>query len=174
LFLAISCRAAPENSDKRPYLDVRWTGAGRGKISGPATAEWCAPRRLLEIRTVQGDTGIALALYPAETIATGKYRVIDPAKAESLPPAAAVALRWLTQTTVQGFQGDSGVVDLERSPSGVLSGRVGIRARSVVDTQKVTVRGMFEGLAVRPVSRGCDAPGRGSGEHAETTDTGVH
>jgi hypothetical protein len=174
LVLAISCRIAPENSGKRQYLDVRWTGAGRGKITGPATAEWCSPRRLLEIRTVQGDTGIALALYPAETIATGKYRVVDPAKAESLPPAAGVALRWLTQTTVQGFQGDSGVVDLERSASGLLSGRFRIRARSVVDTQRVNVTGTFEDLAVRPESRGCVAPGTRSGEHAEPPDTGVH
>lgn len=155
LVLAIGCRAVPENSEKRPYLDVRWTGAGRGKIAGPATAKWCEPQGLLEIRTVQGDTGIALALYPAETIAAGKYPVIDPAKAESLPPAAGVALRWLTQTTVQGFQGDSGAIDLERSASGLLSGRVRIRARSVVDTQKVTVIGIFEDLPVGTDDRGC-------------------
>jgi hypothetical protein len=173
LLLAISCRAAPENNEKRAYLDVRWTGAGRGKISGPATADWCSARRLLEIRTVQGDSGIALALYPADTISTGKYRVVDPARAESVPPAAGVALRWLTQTTVQGFQGDSGVVDLERSASGLLSGRIRIRARSVVNTQKVSVTGTFEDLTVRPESRGCVAPGKGS-EHAEPPDTGVH
>lgn len=174
LMLTGSCRHAPGNNPSRPYLDVRWSGSEQGKISGPATAEWCSPRRLLEIRTVQGDTGIALALYPGETITAGKYHVVHPAKAESLPPAAGVALRWLTQTTVQGFQGDSGVVDLDRSAAGLLSGRVRIRARSVVDTQRVSVTGTFEDLTVRAQARGCIAPEENSGEHAEHPDTGVH
>ncbi len=173
LFLAISCRTAPGNSAKMAYLDVRWVGSDRGKISGPATAVWCPPRRLLEIQAVQGDTGIALALYPGETIAAGQYRVVDPPKAESLPPAAGVALRWLTPAKVQGFQADSGVVDLERSAAGVLSGRVRIRARSVVDTQKVSVTGTFEGLTIRPEARGCVAPENNTGEDAEPSDTGV-
>jgi hypothetical protein len=179
LFLAISCRTAPGDSDKAAYLDVRWTGADPGKISGPATAVWCSPRRLLEIRAVQGDTGIALALYPGETIAAGTYRVVDPARAESLPPAAGVALRWLTRATVQGFQADSGVVDLERSAAGVLSGGVRIRARSVVDTQKISVTGTFGGLTARSEARGCVVPEDDSGEDdldedAEPPDTGVH
>lgn len=174
LLLANSCRTAPGNGEKQAHLDVRWTGSNPGKISGPAAAVWCSPRRLLEIRAVQGDTGIALALYPGETIAAGKYPIVDPAKAESVPPAAGVALRWLTQATVQGFQADSGVVDLERSAAGVLSGRVKIRARSVVDTQKVSVTGTFEGLTVRPEARGCILPENNSGEDAEPPDTGVH
>jgi hypothetical protein len=174
LVLVSSCRTAPGDSENRAHLDVRWSGSAPGKISGPATAVWCSPRRLLEIRAVQGDTGIALALYPGDTIAAGQYRVVDPAKAESLPPAAGVALRWLTQATVQGFQADSGVVELDRSAAGVLSGRVKIRARSVVDTQKVSVTGTFEGLTVGPEARGCVAPEDNPGEDAEPPDTGVH
>lgn len=179
LLLANSCRTAPGNSEKEAHLDVQWTGSNPGKISGPAAAVWCAPQRLLEIRAVQGDTGIALALYPGETIAAGTYPVVDPTKAQAVPPSAGVALRWLTQTIVQGFQGDSGLVDLQRSAAGVLSGRVRIRARSVVDTQKISVTGTFEGLLVRSEARGCVAPEDDSGEDdldedAEPPDTGVH
>jgi hypothetical protein len=135
-------------------LEVEWSGTDRGKISGPATAEWCASKRLLEIRAIQGDTGIALALYFKDTLTGGRYRVVEPHKAESLPPAAAVALRWFTQNAVKGFQGDAGTVILERSQSGELGGNLAAGTRSVVDTQRVAVKGTFEGLAVRP-SNGC-------------------
>ena len=174
LCLVVSCRVAPDKRDAAGRLEVQWTGSDRGQISGPATAEWCAPARLLEIRAIQGDTGVALALYPAETLAAGRYPVMDPVKAESLPPASGLALRWLTQTTVQGFQGDSGTVDLERSISGQISGQVRARARSVVDTQRVEVTGTFRDLTVRPGRNRCAAPSDQSEKHAEPGDTGVH
>lgn len=139
-------------------LDAHWTGTEEGRISGPATAEWCSIRKLLEIRALQGDTGVALALYPTDTIVAGEYRVIDPPKAESLPPAAGVALRWLTQTAIRGFQGESGAVVLERSQSGTLSGHVVAGARSVTDTMRVVISGTFRNLTVRPQARGCAAP----------------
>jgi hypothetical protein len=135
---------------------------------------------------VQGDTGIALALYPTKAITAGVYRVTDPARAESLPPAAGVAVRWPTQNLVQGFQGDSGVVQLERSGSGLFSGRVGARARSVVDTQRIRLSGNFRDLAVRPDTRGCPPADSALnadsarneeaefGEDAEPPNTGVH
>jgi hypothetical protein len=140
------------------HLDARWSGTEEGAISAPATAEWCAVRKLLEIRAIQGDTGLALALYPADTIVPGQYRVVDPLKAESLPPAAGVALRWLTLSTVRGFEGESGTVVLERSQSGTLSGRVAAGTRSITDTVRVAISGTFQGLMVRPQARGCSAP----------------
>jgi hypothetical protein len=109
---------------------------------------------VLEIRAVQGDTGIALAIYPKDTLIPGRYRVVDPIRAESLPPAAGVAVRSFTQNAVKGFQGDTGTVFLDRSPSGELGGSVTAGARSVIDTQRVTIRGTFQGLTVHP-SPGC-------------------
>ena len=140
------------------HLDARWSGAEEGTISAPATAEWCPIRKFLEIRAIQGDTGLALALYPAGTIVAGEYRVVHPPKAESLPPAAGVALRWLTQTAVRGFEGESGTVVLERSPSGTLSGRVAAGTRSITDTLRAALSGTFQDLTVRPQTRGCSAP----------------
>lgn len=154
-----ACRQRSGTGGGSGHLDARWTGTEPGRVSGPATAEWCALRKLLEIRALQGDTGIALALYPADSVVAGEYRVLDPPKAESLPPAAGVALRWLTQTAIRGFQGESGTVVLERSGSGTLSGRVSAGARSVTDTQRVAINGTFRDLTVTPQSRGCTAPG---------------
>jgi hypothetical protein len=170
----VSCDTAVKQGGQPGHLDVQWTGSNPGKISGVATAAWCAPRRLLEIRAIQGDTGIGLAIYPVETIAAASYRVLDPAKAESLPPAAGVALRWLTQTSVQGFQADSGTVKLKRSASGLLSGTLSAHARSVADTQRIAVSGRFKDLVVRPATQACAASPAERNARAAPGDTGVH
>lgn len=151
------CKRLPARSGAG-QIDVRWTGSERGRLSGKAVAEWCAILRLLEIRAIRGDTGIAVAIYPADTVTPGEYRVIDPAKAESLPPAAAIGLRWASQTAIKGFQGESGSVVLERSTSGELSGRVTAAGRSVTDTQRVTIEGSFRDLTIRTQGRGCAPP----------------
>jgi hypothetical protein len=173
VLLLAGCRLMPQRPAEAGHLEAKWSGSDGGKISTPASAEWCAARRLLEIRAVQGDTGIALALYPKDTLVAGRYRVMDPLKAESLPPAAAVALRWFTENAVKGFQGDTGTVFLDRSPSGELGGSISAGARSVVDTQRVTVKGTFEGLTVRP-SPDCVPAGKGSERDARPNDTVVH
>jgi hypothetical protein len=177
LLLVGACREGPERSPAGGQLDIRWGGRNGGAISGAATAEWCGLHRVLEIRSVRGDTGIALALYPVKTLAAGMYRVTDPAKAESIPPAAGVAVRWLTQNVVQGFRGDSGRVDLRRASSGQLSGSLRARARSVVDTQRIFLSGTFENVTLVPDTLGCTPPDTADEDayhDAEAADTGVH
>jgi hypothetical protein len=171
--LSGACRDTPERSHSVGHLEVVWNGRTRGNISTSATAGWCAPRRVLEIRAIKGDTGIALALYPGKSIAPGAYRVVDGARAESVPPAARIAVRLLAANTVQGFRGDSGRVDLERSSSGQLSGSVRARARSVVDTQRISLSGTFRGLTVLPDSLGCTPPDTAD-DDADAGDTGIH
>jgi hypothetical protein len=167
------CRQAPSNAPPKGHLDVGWQGRDPGRIAGSAAAGWCALRRVLEIHTVRGDTGIALALYPGKSLAPGVYRVLDPVKAESVPPAAAIAVRWLGKSVIQGFQSDSGRIDLQRSSSGLLSGRVSARARSVVDTQRIVLTGTFRDVLVRPDSLGCQ-PAEPPDDDADPDDTGVH
>jgi hypothetical protein len=168
------CNRNPASRAGAGQIDVRWTGSERGRLAGRATAEWCPILRLLEIRAIRGDTGIALAIYPADTITPGQYRIMDPAKAESLPPAAGIALRWATQIAVKGFQGESGSVAVDRSPSGELSGRITATARSVTDTQRVTLNGGFRDLMIRPQARGCARPSKDADEDAEPSDTQLH
>ena len=146
-------------------MEVRWEGSRDGRVSGPASASWCEARRILEIRSIRGDTGVALVLYPRKSLAPGSYRVLEPARAESLPPAAGVAVRWLTQNVVQGFRGDSGQLELERSGTGRYAGRVHARARSVVDTQRIVLTGTFRDLVPGPDSLRCAPP--------DTTDQDV-
>lgn len=178
LLLVAACREAPERSNAPGHLEVQWEGSSKGQLSGPATASWCDLQRVLAIRTVRGDTGVALALYPGKALTPGAYSVVAPARAESVPPAAAVAARWPTKNVIQGFQGDSGRVILQRSSLGRFSGRLSARARSVVDTQRIVVTGTFRDLLVQPDSLGCepeDSPADTlPDEAAEDPDTGVH
>src|SRR4051812_9625238 len=120
--LLVACHAESKRRSSEGNLEIRWSGREHGRISALATAGWCAPRLVLEIRSIRGDTGIAFALYPAETLSAGVYRVVDPVRAESLAPAAALALRWLTPRVVQGFRGESGSGRLEGSGMGQGSG----------------------------------------------------
>jgi hypothetical protein len=174
--LLVACHAEAKRRSSEGNLEIRWSGREHGRISALATAGWCAPRHVLEIRSIRGDTGIAFALYPAETLSAGVYRVVDPVRAESLPPAAAVALRWLTPKVVQGFRGESGSVRLERSRSGQVSGQVRARARSVVDTQRVTITGSFHDLTLtrQPPQCGTAASANKPSEAPEVPDTSVH
>jgi hypothetical protein len=124
-------------------------------MAAPMTAEWCEQRRALEIRAVAGDTGLGLVLYPVDTIDADSYRIVIPDAADTLPPAASVALRVFSTNTIQGYQGDSGTVALERGENGELSGVIEARARSVVNGQLVTVTGKLRDLTIVPQTRGC-------------------
>jgi hypothetical protein len=173
--LLLGCgRSKAGSPSTEGQLEVSWTGKDRGGVSGAAFARWCAVGRVLEIERIEGDTGVAIALYPGSSLVPGTYRVIDPARAESLPPAAGVAVRWLGRTTVQGFQGESGSVVLERSSTGLLSGRLGARARSVVDTQHIRLRGSFRNLAVRSDSVGCPNQTDQPAQDPDPQDISVH
>jgi hypothetical protein len=155
-------------------IEVHWTGSDRGRLSAPATAEWCAILRQLEISGIRGDTGFAMVLHPVDSITGREYRVMEPARAESLPPAAAIALRWAALTSVKGFQGESGSVVLQRASSGEWSGRVTAAVRSVSDTQRLTIEGNFENLLIRPQARGCTRPAEPVDSGAQPSDTQLH
>jgi hypothetical protein len=135
-------------------------------MAAPMTAEWCAERRLLEIRGVAGDTGVAVLLYSVDTIDADTYRVVRPEGADTLAPAAAVALRVFTSNTIQGYQGDSGSVALDYGKNGELSGVIEARARSVVNGQLLTLIGSVRDLRVVPQIRGC-----GSADSTGSPDT---
>jgi hypothetical protein len=143
------------NQHQAGRVEAHWTGVDSGRVSGPATAQWCADRRSLEVRAVQGDGGFAIVMYPLDTIEPDTYRVVKPEGADSLAPSAAVALRLFSPGAIKGFQGDSGDVVLEHSGSAKLSGSVHARARSVTNSERLLISGKFRDLSVVPQARGC-------------------
>jgi hypothetical protein len=155
LGLAAGCERGEKGKRTGARLEARWTGADTAAFGGPATAEWCDSLNLLEIIAIAGDTGIEIALYPRDSIATGAYPVHPPAAADTLPPSAAVGLRWFAQSSVQGFRGESGEVSLTRASDGLLSGRFRARAHAISGNGRLTITGSFDDLRQRPATNGC-------------------
>ena len=154
-----------------PRLEVRWTGSEAATFHAAATAEWCDSLNLLEIVAMAGDTGIAIAIYPRDSVATGSYPVRLPAAADSTPPSSAIGLRWFSQTSVRGFQSDSGELSLTRAPDGTLAGRFRAAAHPVTGKGPLTLTGSFEALRQRAATRGCSTAPAGSAPPSEEADT---
>ena len=148
-------RTSSRSGDPRGRIEAQWTGADTGSMTAAATAEWCGERRALEIAGVRGDTGLALVLYPVDSIEAGTYPIVQPEGADTLAPAAGVALRLFKTNTIQGYQGDSGNVVLEEAESGELSATLSGRARSAVNGVRLNISGQAHGLTVVPQRRGC-------------------
>lgn len=173
LSLVAACSKVESQRSQVGRLEARWRGSESGKISTTAAAEWCADRRMLEIRAIQGDTGLAVAVYTVDTIAADSYRVVDPTRADSAPPSARVALRLFGQTSIKGYQADSGTVILEHSGAGQVSGSLAARARSVLNGDRIRLNGNFQGVAIMPQERGCTRGAPDSSGNAERRDERV-
>ena len=155
--LAVVAACSPGGSAGRPAgsIEAQWVGADTGKLAAPALAEWCDSLRVLELRALRGDTGIALALYPADSLVPADYRVVSPERGDSVRPAAAVALRWFAETTIQGFRSDSGSVVLTAAGPGAGAGRFTARLRSSTEGRRLRVSGSFSGLTITPAPPDC-------------------
>ena len=167
LLAAVACSSGAPADSPLGSLEVEWMGADTGKLSAPAVAEWCDSLKLLELRAIHGDTGIALLLYPSDSVppadsvapadsaTPGDYPVVPPERADSSRPSAAVALRWFGETSIRGFRGDSGTVVLEATGPGGSAGRFSAHLRSATEGSKLRVTGSFKGLSVTTAPEGC-------------------
>jgi len=168
LVSALGCHTPSREGGGR--LSVHWTGPDTATFSSAAVAEWCAPLHLLEVRAVSGDTGAGIVLYPADTITPGVYPVRRPDVADTtLPPSAAVALRWSSRTTIMGYQADSGGVTVERTPDARLAGRFTIHARPLGTGSLLKGTGSFEGLRIVAAPAACAGRQRGDTGTRDTT-----
>lgn len=169
-----ACSRTRERTPSGAWLEAHWTGSDTGRISTSATAEWCDSLRVLEIRALQGDSGLALAVYPRAGLTAGRYPVGPPERVDSNPPGAAVALRWFAETAIKGLRSVRGEVRLDRSSSGVVSGDFEADLAAVNASDRLHVRGSFRGLEVRPAARGCARePDSSSVDRDSSVDTGV-
>lgn len=173
----LACSRKQDSASRGPWLEAGWTGSDTGRISAPAIAEWCDSLGVLEIRALQGDSGLALAIYSAGQPPTGRYRVGPPQRTDSTPPGAAMALRWFAETAIKGFRGDRGEVQLQRSTAGVLSGSFDAHLTAVNAADRLHIRGTFGKLRVSPAVRGCThRPDRSAADTPDrsASDTGVN
>ncbi|MEP7176103.1 MAG: hypothetical protein ABI860_06080 [Gemmatimonadales bacterium] len=175
-WLAAACHGDAAKAPSGARLAVRWTGSDTSSFDAPATAERCDSSTMLQIVAIAGDTGIGIALYPSDSNLAAVYTVRPPSLADSAPPAGAVGLRWFSQTSVQGYQADSGQVSVTRAPNGALSGRFKATARAITGTGRLTLAGSFDDLRARRAARGCGtgpAPLPAAPDDSEESDEGV-
>ena len=163
----IACDRPSGSGEGAGGVVLEWTGSDTGRLVAPARAEWCDSLRLLEIRAVHGDSGVAVAVYPVTTARPDSYPVRPPDEADSAPPASAVALRWFAETSIKGFQSDSGLLVLERT-DGRVSGHLTAAMRSINDEMRLDLRGSFRDVRIARASRGCV-----SRPAAQPPDTGI-
>ena len=175
----VACASSEPAEPRTGSLQVEWTGSDTGTLSAPAVAEWCESLGLLELRAIQGDTGIALVIYPSDsgpqagTTPPGDYRVVTPERADSTRPASAIALRWFAETSIRGFRGDTGSVALQATGPGAVAGTFSAALRSATEGSRLTITGSFKGLTVAPAPPECAgraAPEEDEEEPAEPTD----
>ena len=155
LVMVAACSEREPAAPRGGMLEAQWVGGDTGKLVAPAVAEWCDSLRMLELRAMQGDTGLALVLYPADSAAPGEYPMVSPEQADSIRPSSAVALRWFAETSIRGFRGDSGTVSLTAIGPGAGAGRFSARLRSATEGSRLTVTGTFQGLTVRSAPSDC-------------------
>jgi hypothetical protein len=178
----VACSSEETPVQRGGSLQVEWVGADTGKLSAPAVAEWCDSLRMLELRAISGDTGVVLALYPSVSVTTGiairpaDYRVVEPQRADSIRPSAAIVLRYFAETSIRGFRSDSGTVALKALGSRAGAGRFSAHLRSATDGSRLTVTGSFDGLAVTTAPAACggepDEPELPTEEEDEDYDGG--
>ncbi|HEY7613009.1 MAG TPA: hypothetical protein VH764_08435 [Gemmatimonadales bacterium] len=155
LMLAAACSRAEPAAPRGGRLEVQWFGSDTGKLVAPAVAEWCDSMRMLEVRAVHGDTGIALVLYPADSMTPGRYPLVRPQRRDSSRPSAALALRWFAETSIRGFRSDSGQVRIASLAPAAGAGSFGARLRSATEGSLLRLTGSFQGLTVRPAPAEC-------------------
>ncbi len=143
-------------------LRVSWTGADSGRFEAPAAGGWCASQHRLEVTAVRGDTGFGLVIYPIDTLTPGAYPAFDAADSMVTRPGAAVAARWFTETTIQGYRADSGTVSVSLG-SRAVGGQFSVHMLEVAGGKVLKLQGTFGGVSRGTATEGCPGDGPGQG-----------
>ncbi len=139
-----------------PSMDISWTGADTGTASLAATATRCGAGPVA-LMALSGDTGVAIALYPADGPGPGTYPVSAGAETASRP-AASLGARWLDSSNVAAWRASSGSVTL-REGGPELGGSFTVAARRLDRPDSITLTGSFRGLPVGPCPADSTPPG---------------
>ena len=142
------------------------------EFSLPVHAVWCRDQGWIEVVGVRSDTGVGFALFPWDTVISGRYPIVLPLeRTDSIRPVAVVAVRWFSQDELLSFEGIEGEVVVEHTVGG-LSGRFHARLRAPLGVDSLLLEGEFRrtpvtlgGIECQPVAQ--DSVG---GDSAEVVD----
>ena len=156
LFALALGACGPMGRPREGRLEATWTGSDKGRLSGTATAVWCRDARVALLTGVSGDTGVSLLIHPAESLTPGRYPILEPGKARTTVPAAALGLRLLGRMAVVGYQSASGALTLERAAGTRVSGRFESTAKVVSELEgTVQLVGRFRDVPVTAGGAAC-------------------
>ena len=140
-------------------------------FSAPAEGYWCAADSSVEIVAVRKDSGMALALFPVDSLRPGTYPVGSLTDSVYARPRARVAARWFGKALVEGYYSTTGVVNLLSGPE--LTGDFTATMQGMMYEAREELQGTFRGVRVRPAAEPCglqrdttgrDSAGRGGPE----------
>lgn len=106
----------------------------------------------MEIIGESGDSGVVVALFPADSLPAGEFPVGTRGQ-DLARPHARVALRWVGETLIVGYYSLSGLVTVDRGTE--VAGRVEATLKSVVDRGQLNLTGTFREMTVTPAPAGC-------------------
>ena len=149
--LLAACHGGKSGSGRLDVMLTSTTDTVRFKVR--ARAHWCASDSSLEIVGTRGDSGLAVALFPKDSLLPGAYPVGAPDHAVIVRPSARVGARWFGKTLVEGFYSVSGVVNL--SAGGTVSGDLVAMLQGVGTEGQEEARGTFRNVPVRAAELPC-------------------
>ena len=137
-------------------LSAEWNGARRGAFSDRATATHCAESGIVFIEAIRADSGVAMALYPADSavIAPGTFPAMSGSTPNPPKPVVFVGLRSFEATEVRGWEAHGGTVTLDTA-GGLLSGSFDLRMQLVDGTDTLKMTGTLTAVRVVHDTAGC-------------------
>lgn len=116
-------------------------------LSLPAHAVWCRDLGFLEVVGGRNDTGIALAVFPGDSLRGGQYTVLPPAGRTDDRGIAAVAVRLFSQDELLAFEGLTGEARIDSQPDG-LAGFFNARLRTPLGGDSLLVEAHFSAVQI--------------------------
>ena len=149
-----ACSGRSDGSDG--LLSAEWNGARRGAFSDRATATHCAESGIVMIEAIRADSGIAMALFPADSavIAPGTFAAMSGSTPNPPRPVIHVGLRSFEATEVRGWEATGGTVTLD-TVGGLLSGSFDLRMQLVDGTDTLKITGTLTAVQVVHDTAGC-------------------
>jgi hypothetical protein len=159
LLLAATILALPACADRNGSdgrLEAEWRGAERGAFADRATATHCAESGIVMIEAIRADSGIAMALYPADSsvIAPGTFPVLPGSTPNPPRPVVLAGLRSFDALEVKGWEGYGGTVTLDTA-GGVLSGSFQLRLQVMNGSDTIAVTGQLVAVPIVRDTAGC-------------------
>ena len=128
---------------------VSWVRQGdSASFRLPAHAVWCRDQGWLELVAARNDTGIGVAVFPTDSIFTGRYAVLPVLeRRDSVRPAAGLAVRWFSTTELLTFEGHDGEIVIDGDEA-MVHGRFSGRLRVLVGEESLELEGEFRDVPV--------------------------